>query len=144
MKIKNFECKDLKQFTSSMLYDRETIVATGEFEINGKNIEVFLMVDGDVNVDFKGETYRNPSEFPDELIDRIRRDPYHWDVTSPSGEPDEDNGTDVHVESKNWFSYVACEDKRFIDDLVEDRDISKLNPDDIMATMKEVIKFALA
>ena len=64
--------------------------------------EVTVEVRGEVNVTYKGENYRRPSEFPDELKERIANNPNVWDITAPSGEG-VDDGSNLYVGSNNWF-----------------------------------------
>ena len=107
VKLVSFECSDnLKQYTDSMLFDSGECIASGVFEVNGKEFSIDLEVCGEVAVNFKGEVYHRPSEFPDELIERIKSRPNDWMYYSPSGEGNDDEEGNVYVGMNNWFEYL--------------------------------------
>lgn len=93
MEIINFEpFEDLTNIPDSMLIDSDTEIARltlDDFVVKYATLEVR----GDVIVTFKGERYRTPSEFPEELKELIRNDPNFWDPEC-SG---------VYVVNNNWF-----------------------------------------
>ena len=133
MRCLEFECDtDLKQYVDSMLFD-EVCIATGVFENNNKTLTIDLKVCGDVSVTFKGEIYRTPSEFPDELIDIIRKHPNDWEYYSPSGEKNDNAEGDVYVGLNNWFEYVFDGDGE-----VYEEDLSKANPEAIKRDMQKI------
>lgn len=104
--IKEFKCvEDLTPYVDSMLFDSNTVIATMKYEDDDWELFIDLGVRGDVRVEYKGETYRYPSDFPDELIERIKTNPNWWDITSPSGEG-EDDGSNVYIQDNNWFEYI--------------------------------------
>ena len=111
-----FVCNDLTEYTDSMLFDSigdggEDGIAEGTFAYNGKTLVINLDVRGEVSVTYKEETYYKPSEFPEELKERIRKNPNEWMFM----ENDEDG--DICVNMNNWFEYTwdsaegeVCED----------------------------------
>lgn len=95
MKV-NFNCdENLKQYTDSMLFDSGTIVASLDCEHNGYKICIDLKVCGEVDVTYKGEDYRYPSDFPDELKEIIKNEPT-WFIHTD----------DLYVTNNNWFEYI--------------------------------------
>ena len=74
MKIKKFECyEDPAKCVDSMLFDSGTTIAVLNYEDDeGHDINISLEVQGEVKVIYKGNTYVYPSEFPKELIWRIK------------------------------------------------------------------------
>ncbi len=128
-----FTCGNLTNYSDSMLFDSGESIATGTFECDGETLDIDLEVAGDVRVEFKGETYRKPSEFPDELRDRIRANPNNWDITAPSGEDNDEPESDVYVCNNNWFEYVFNDDGEVFED-----DLSKVSPERILRDMRAI------
>lgn len=132
----SFSCNDLSQYTDSMMFDSGTEIAKGQFMKKGKYCDITLKVLGEVSVTFKGETYHNPSEFPDELMERIITHPNNWDVTAPSGEGNDNTESDIYVGMNNWFEYCVdgCSE---ISMLFED-DLSKAEESSLVEDMLEL------
>lgn len=96
MKIIEFTCDDnLKQYTDSMLFDSGTVVASLDCEVNDHRIEIFLEVRGEVKIDYKGSRYRYPSDFPSELKEQIKTNPFWFTDTE-----------DLEIDMNNWFEYI--------------------------------------
>ena len=133
MKIINFECdKNLSQYVDSMLFDSNTIIASMTCEINEHQINIDLMTRGYVNVEYKGDTYRYPSEFPQELKIKIKENPNWWD--------DED----VYIDENNWFEYIyddTINGKTYSDGIVFEDDLSKYSVEQVKDDMVEVCKW---
>ena len=126
-----FECtNNLSQYTDSMLFDSGEEIATGLFRYKDKEVEISLRICGQVAVDYKGETYHTPSEFPDELVERIKAHPNDWMYYSPSGEDTDDAEGDVYVGLNNWFEYIFDGDG-----CVYEEDLSKATKEDILQDM---------
>jgi hypothetical protein len=139
-----FNCEEeLSQFTDSMLFDSEdTSIAAARFvNKNGKAVTVDLCVRGEVAVDYKGETYHRPSEFPDELIERIKNQPNDWDVYAPSGEGNDEEEGDIYVGLNNWFEYIWNYDNGASDGIVCEQDISKMTVQDVLRELKEIAEW---
>lgn len=144
LKCLNFECeKDLTPYIDSMLFDSDTTIAFGEFQIEGKE-EIFnieLVVNGEVDVDYKGYNYKSPYDFPEELIDKIKTDPY-WFCYAPSGETEDNEDGDIYVDMNNWFEYLYGYKENntniYIDGMVYEADLSKDTPQGIFNEMVEI------
>lgn len=100
--VTSFECdNDLSQYTESMLFSSDTMVAEATFEDkNGNRIEFWLGTRGEVDVDFFEDgldddptNYDDPDDFPEELIDIIK-----------AGELWQDER--VCVTDNNWFEVI--------------------------------------
>ena len=141
MKVKSFCCKELSQYTESMLFDSGEQIAQGEFQIDGHTVFVWLEVRGEVRVTYKGETYRTPTEFPDELKALIREHAHDWDVYSPSGEGNDEEDGNIFVGNNNWFEFIVnVEDEPENDGFVCEIDLSTASADDVL---KEMLKVAV-
>lgn len=100
--------EDLSKCTDSMLFDSDTCIASGDVEVNGIKVNVDLMVCGCVHVVFKDKDYLTPSEFPIELIEKIKHGKLFVDG-------------DIVVNENNWFemgSYIdgICDYNGHIED----------------------------
>lgn len=141
IKVKNFYCEELSQYTESMLFDSGEEIAYGEFQVNGHNVSVSLEVRGEVRVTYKGETYRTPTEFPDELKALIKEHPHNWDAYSPSGEGNDKEDGNIFVGNNNWFEFIfSVEDEPENDGFVCEIDLSEAGADDVL---KEMLKVAV-
>lgn len=71
-----FNCTpNLSKYVDSMLFPSETVIASiSVTSDDGHKVVMDLMVRGDVDIEYKGDTYRDPVEFPDELKNLIRND----------------------------------------------------------------------
>lgn len=119
-----FDCDDnLEQYNDSMLFDSDTVIAGGKFEQDDKTIEISLCVRGEVSVNYKGETYHKPSEFPDELKQLIKDKPYDWD-----------DRKDIYVSLNNWFEYIY-EIDGYSDGIMAD---SPFTEENILADMLDI------
>ena len=131
---KSFVCNgDLSGYTSSMLFDSGEEIARGLFKCGSEELRISLRICGDVSVTYKGEVYYKPSDFPDELIERIKAHPYDWDIYSPSGEGNDEPEGDVYVTLNNWFEYVFDEDGD-----VYEEDLSGATPGMIRSDMEYI------
>ena len=140
IRVIRFKCvEDLSKYTNSLLFDSTSKggdrIASGIFVRDGKKITINLDILGDVAVTYKGEVYHTASEFPDELLEIIRKNPNDWEVYAPSGEGNDDEDGEMYATLNNWFSFVC--DETGDDEPYED-DLSKATPDDILTQMKEM------
>ena len=127
--IKVYE--DLTDINDSLLLESDTtLIAT--YEDRTKELYVAYTVRGEVKIGYKGNTYRYPQDFPDELTEMIRNGTLY-------------DSEDVYIDFNNWFcgeqwSAPFDEIRDFIfDDVV---DIENMSPkeiaDDIEAWANEI------
>lgn len=129
---KNFQCEeDLSQYVDSMLFDSDTNIATGTFEYGDKKIQICLDVRGEVDVDYKGENYRQPSDFPEDLRDKIKKDPlYVW------------YDDEIAVSNNNWFEYIMYVedgDKKYSEGIMFEDSPSDYTPQKLKQNMIDTI-----
>lgn len=94
-----FTCDNgLAKYADSMLHDTNTIVASMSYDKGGIEVELDLMVRGEVHVRLRGEDYRKPSCFPKELRKMIEENPNEWDKKAQS--------YDLIVLMNNWFEFI--------------------------------------
>lgn len=133
MNIKKFEVlEELSQFTDSMLFDSDLIIAEMDCEINGHKINVDLRTAGSVRVHYKDDIYRYPSEFPEELVEKIKKDKW-WDCDK-----------DVLVDEINWFEFVyhdTYDGDTFCDGVVCEDDVSKFTEEELKNRMIKICKW---
>ena len=105
-----------------MLFNSETEVANAEFSYKGEHVTIYLDVRGEVRVTYKDETYRKPSEFPEELKTLIKENPNLWTTDD-----------DVYVDMNNWFEYLDG-----VDGYVCESDVSKMTPEKLIDEMRNI------
>lgn len=134
MEIKEFRCNDLNQYVDSMLFDSGECIAEMECECdNGYTLTITLEVRGEVRVDFEGETYHHPSEFPPVLKELIKTNPGWWDT--------EDY---VYVDMNNWFEYmytIKDDTYQYTEGVLCEWDISNGAPEDIKKEMIDICEW---
>lgn len=127
IKCVDFGCdNDLAQYTESMLFDSHTGIAFAKFVCGDKKLIVSLEVNGYVDVEYKDESYKYPSDFPNELRELIKKEPYGW----------QDN-EDVEVIENNWFEYLYGFDCLMNGDVLES-DVSDMTPQQIFNEMAQI------
>ena len=133
MNIKKFEvCEELSQFTDSMLFDSGLAIARMDCEIDGHSIGIDLVTAGHVRVHYKGDIYKYPSDFPEELKEKIKKDRY-WDCDK-----------DVLVDENNWFEFIyedTYNGDTFCDGVVCEDDVSKFTEEELKNRMIEICKW---
>lgn len=129
--------EDLSKFKDSMLFDSGTIIATIECEYNEHIVQMDLKVCGYVKVYYKGDCYRYPSEFPQELKEIIKENPNGWNYV-------DDN---IEVCENNWFEYIfteSFEGHSYSDGIMFEDDLSKYSEEelkeDMILTCKSIIE----
>lgn len=131
--IKEFTCdKNLTQYIDSMLFDSNKTIASMTYESDGCIVNIDLMTRGYVNVEYKGESYYAPSEFPEELKEIIRTNPYWYNETE-----------DLYISENNWFEYIydaTQNGKDWSDGILFEDDLSKYTEDELKSEMVEVCK----
>lgn len=135
MKIIQFKCDDnLSKYIDSMLFDSDTVVASMKCEYKEHIIDVDLMVRGYVNVYYKGERFRYPSDFPEELKEIIRQNPNGWNYIND----------DIEVDENNWFEYIyddTFDGKTYSDGIMFEDDLSKYSVKEIETELIEICKY---
>ena len=121
MEVKSFMCKELSQYIDSMLFERGEVVAKAELVNEGKSITISLVVNGDVSVKFNGENYFGASDFSDELTELFKQ-----------GKAYDDDRVEIYL--NNWFEYLWEDDCE-----VEEADLCKASPEDILSTMEFLV-----
>ncbi len=138
-----FSCvENLGDYTTSMLFDSGTVIATGDYDYLGKHMTIDLQVCGEASVTYKGETYHKPSEFPDELVELIKAHPDDFDTYAPSGEDNDDAEGDVYVTLNNWFEYIWHFDGSS-DGILEEGNIAKMTSGDIHVEMDQIAQHVI-
>ena len=124
-----FDCeKDLSKYTDSLLFPSGECVATMTVEDEkGHELSMELIVTGDVRVEFEGETYRSPDDFPPALVQAIKDGKYDEAFTA------EDN---------NWFELVYTLTDSRGNELAYDGDVweeslHNKTPEQLKASMAE-------
>ena len=114
---------DPSECSDSMLFDRDTLVATYGTDED----YIALEVNGDVRVVYDDAMYRYASEMPPEL--RAKFESGNW--------WDDD---EIRVDSNNWFSYV-----RYVDHIADGDDIVcedlPADRDGLRGQMSEVLEW---
>ena len=104
---------DTSDIVDTLQLDSDTEICA--YYDNNKGISSSVFIKGEVRVTYKGETYKTPSEFPEELKKLIKKD-REWE-----------NNDDVYVSENNWAElYVYDEADEILDS--EIIDIEKLSP----------------
>lgn len=80
--------EDLAKITDSLLLESGIIIATLKDTETNNTIEI--KVCGQVKINFKGDWYRYPSDYPDELTEMIKDGSVY-------------DNDDVYVDMNNWF-----------------------------------------
>lgn len=136
-RIKEFYCdENLSQYTDSMLFDSVTNIASMTFEGEEYNIDLFLDIRGEVDVQFKGVSYKAPSVFPKELIDIIKNTPENWSYSNPDI---------LYVVFNNWFECIFdIKDKDnnilYSDGIMYEDSVADKKPEDLKKYMFEICK----
>lgn len=87
---------DLTNINDSMLLPSGTMIAT--FEDDEAEIYLSYEVQGEIDLWYKGERYRNPLEFPDELKELLNKGGY-------------DDNADLQIDENNWFEGMFWDTK---------------------------------
>lgn len=127
VEIASFDCEeDLSQYTDSLLFCSDECVATMTVEDErGYTLEMELIVTGDVNVEFNGENYFSPDDFPPELKQAIKDGKYDEEFTA---------------HNNNWFELVYSLTDSSGNEIAYDGDVwesplDKTTPEQLKAEM---------
>lgn len=89
--------EDMTNIVDSMQISSGTVIADLKgTDANGKAIDAYIIVHGEVSVTFEGEDYDDPADFPVELKEIIKQDRLWADER-------------VYVSNNNWFELVVNE-----------------------------------
>ncbi len=141
--LRHFVCDDnLEKYTDSMLFDSvdtgetegDSVIASATFRYNGQNLNIFLEVAGEVSVNFNGETYKRPSDFPDKLKELIKKRPNNWEYA----EIGEKDYPEIGIGMNNWFQYAITNKNFTLDSVIYEKDVSKATPEEILRDMTEI------
>ena len=136
MNIVNFNCEeDLSKYVDNMLFDSDTVIATMECEDENQKVVIDLMTRGEVRVEYKGNTYTSPCDFPAELKERIKKNPGWWDTED-----------DTYIDMNNWFEYIydhTIDGKTYSDGIMFEDDLSKYSVEDVKNGMIKVAKYIM-
>ena len=120
--------EDRKRVTDSLLLDSGQEILSGT--VNG--ITVSVRVCGDVDIDWKGQSYRRPSEFPEDLKKVIRKGTL-------------DNDKRAYVINNNWFEVIVEDESgQHMQEDVIDLDLSTMNEEEGRTLLLDIIKDYLA
>ena len=123
-----FKCQNLKKYIDSILFDSGETIAIMITKENNKQIEISLVVTGKVNIEYKDDIYKIPSQFPLDLKNLIMTNKY-WDC--------EDY---VFVNNNNWFEFICKINNEEIDGIICEKDISKCSMIEIKEDMLEIVQ----
>ena len=123
--------KDLRNISDAMLLSSGTVVAT--YTAPKMGINLALRVAGDVNLTYKGQVYRDVSEFPDELKALMTYDNkfrQHPDVNVLNNSwfelvQTDNNGNIIEAEVADPENYTEDEIKALFDDKVSEIILSR-------------------
>ena len=117
MEVKNLFINDkYNSKLDSMCYDSGTIMAECDID----DYKISIEVRGEVNVEYKGETYRHASDMPKELLEGFRDVSYSQDAFLGLV-------NDLYIYQNNWYEVFICNDKgefldSFTDDFIPEKD----------------------
>ena len=113
MEIKNFFINDkYNSDFDSMCYDSGTIMAECDID----DYKISIEVCGEVNIEYKGETYRRASDMPKELLEGFRDASYSQNAFL-------DLVNDLYIYQNNWYEVFIYNNKgellnSFTDDFI--------------------------
>ena len=127
---------NLSKYTTAMLFDSGNLIATGKYMTDAGKLIIDLFVASDVSVTYKGETYREVSDFPDELVELIKLHPTNFQDYAPFNLPyDMDKN---HVSMKNRFEYSYSWDNGPRHEIIAEEDIHNMSLEELGACMDEL------
>lgn len=126
--------KDLSQYTDSMLFDSNTLIAEAFFNTtnNKQSAKVELVTRGAVRVEANGNIYTSPSEFPNWLKERIQKHPNGWQCLDTEDKK-------VFCHDSNWFEFIVTPDGACSDGVMYEADLSKDTPEGIYQAMVDIL-----
>lgn len=120
--------EDRKGVTDSLLLDSGQEILSGT--VNG--ITVSVRVCGEVDIDWKGQSYRRPSEFPEDLKKVIRKGTLG-------------NDKRAYVINNNWFEVIVEDESgRHLQEYVIDLDLSTMSEEEGRTLLLDIMEDYLA
>ena len=113
---------DMSAIKDSMQIDSGEIIAT----LTKGDLKVTFEVVGDVKVEFRGDIFRTPSDFPTELKDLILTDELYFINNA------------VQIHNNNWFE-AFMEGPNYFDSVVVD--LEKASIGDLFSQALELMEF---
>lgn len=128
MEVKNiFINEKYNSKLDSMCYDSGIILASCDID----DFKISIEVRGEVNVDYKSETYRHASDMPKELLNGFMDDSYSQDIFLSLVD-------DIYIYQNNWYEvFIYDNEGMFLNSFVKDFIPEKEN---IGEYMKDVLK----
>lgn len=120
--------EDRKGVTDSLLLDSGQEILSGT--VNG--ITASVRVCGDVDIDWKGQSYRRPSEFPEDLKIVIRKGALG-------------NDKRAYVINNNWFEVIVEDESgQHLQEDVIDLDLSTMSEEEGRTLLLDIVEDYLA
>lgn len=133
IKLKEYVCdENLARYTDSMLFSSGTDIATAVYEVgeNKTSLVITLYVRGLVTVDYEGCRYKDVTQFPEELVEKIKKNPGWWE------------DADTVIIDNNWFEFIYdyC---GYSDGVMYESDLAKETPDTLRNSFLEVAQWVV-
>jgi len=107
MEYKMFIDANFLHYGDSLLYPSGMEIASISCEVaDGKKYWVSLRTQGAVCIYFKGEVYKDVSQFPDELLEHIRKGDYQRVFDSD----------ELDVRENNWWEWCMSDGDGYVSD----------------------------
>lgn len=91
--------KERKKITDSLLLDSGQEVLEGTY----KGIKVAVVVCGDVRLEWKGQTYKSASQYPEDLEKALRNHKFEK--------------LGGYISANNWYELRVCKDKQSLNEV---------------------------
>lgn len=109
--------EERKLITDSLLLDSGQEILAGSVG----DINVSVIVCGEVRVGWKGQIYRSASQYPDDLAEAIRTGSFHVG---------RDENDENFIGNNNWFEVRVWRNKTLLKEDIVDIDLSSMSDDD--------------
>lgn len=120
--------EDRKGVTDSLLLDSGQEILSGTID----GITVSVRVEGEVDIDWKDQNYRRPSEFPEDLKKAIRKGTLGHDKRA-------------YVTNNNWFEVVVEDESgQHLQEDVIDLDLSTMSEEEGRTLLLDIMEDYLA
>lgn len=120
--------KEREGITDSLLIDSNTTIINAGVD---DKYDVYLMVQGDICIQWKDQIYRNRASFPDDLVEAIRNRTFY-------------DHPDAYVHNNNWYEVFVYDGSKCLHYDVEDVDISTITRKDARAIVLDALDEALS
>lgn len=115
-----------------MLLDKGTTIAVLQCKEEELRINVKLVVNGEICIEYLDRIYENSSEFPAGLVEIIKNVEY-WECHK-----------DLYVFKHNWFEYIfAVNDRDFEKGIMFENNLSQLSVEQLKVKMFNYVKWYL-